>query len=92
MCSTPFAGVLRNFNELARRGRMLHDLVCPDEHLPPLPPDEVPVGGGAGRWFRWIRRTRGLGVRGGLGGESGGMMGVGGSMGGPSADAGAPDA
>ena len=42
----PFANVLRNFNELARRGRVLHDIVCPDEQLPPLPPDEVPLPGG----------------------------------------------
>jgi len=82
----PFANVLRNFNELARRGRVLHDIVCPDEHLPPLPPDEVPVGGGPDGGFDGFPGT------GGSRGDSGGMMGVGGSMGGPSADAGAPDA
>jgi len=86
----PFANVLRNFNELARRGRVLHDIVCPDEHLPPLPPDEVPVGGGPDGGFGGFPGTGGS--RGGFGGDSGGMMGVGGSTGGPSADAGAPDA
>jgi hypothetical protein len=40
------AGVIRHFNELRKRGRVLHDLVCPDEILPPLPPDTTPIGGG----------------------------------------------
>jgi hypothetical protein len=42
------AGVTRHFNELGRRGRILHDLVCPEEMLPPAPPDTTPIGGGAG--------------------------------------------
>jgi hypothetical protein len=42
------AGVIRHFNELGRRGRIQHDLVCPDEVLPPLPPDTTPIGGGMG--------------------------------------------
>jgi hypothetical protein len=42
------AGVVRHFNELARRGRIQHDLVCPDEVLPPPPPDTTPIGGGTG--------------------------------------------
>jgi hypothetical protein len=90
----PFANVLRNFNELARRGRVLHDIVCPDEHLPPLPPDEVPLpGGGPDGGFGGSPGTDGsVGEGGGFGGDNGGMMGVGGSMGGPSRDAGRPDA
>ena len=39
------AGVTRHFNELGRRGRILHGLVCPDEMLPPPPPDTTPIGG-----------------------------------------------
>jgi len=40
------AGVLRHFNELDRRGRILHGFVCPDEMLPPPPPATTPLGGG----------------------------------------------
>jgi hypothetical protein len=40
------AGVVRHFNELRRRGRILHDMVCPEETLPPPPPDTTPIGGG----------------------------------------------
>ena len=42
------AGVIRHFNELGRRGRILHDLVCPQEVLPPPPPETTPIGGGMG--------------------------------------------
>ena len=42
------AGVIRHFNELGRRGRILHGLVCPDEMLPPPPPDTTPINGGTG--------------------------------------------
>jgi hypothetical protein len=42
------AGVVRHFNELRRRGRILHDLVCPEEMLPPLPPETTPIPGGMG--------------------------------------------
>jgi hypothetical protein len=42
------AGVIRHFNELRRRGRILHDLVCPEETLPPLPPETTPIPGGMG--------------------------------------------
>jgi Concanavalin A-like lectin/glucanases superfamily len=42
------AGVIRHFNELRRRGRILHDLVCPEEMLPPLPPETTPIPGGPG--------------------------------------------
>jgi len=42
------AGVTRHFNELGRRGRILHDLVCPEEMLPPPPPDTTPIGGQGG--------------------------------------------
>jgi hypothetical protein len=58
------AGVNRHFNELARRGRILHDFVCPDEVLPPLPPDTTPIGSGTG--------GIGGGTGGGIGGGSGG--------------------
>jgi hypothetical protein len=79
----PFANVFRNFNELARRGRVLHDIVCPDEHLPPLPPDVVPAGGGPDGGF------------GGNGADAGGVGGATGMTGGAgrsggSADAGVP--
>jgi Concanavalin A-like lectin/glucanases superfamily len=46
-----FANVIRVFNELGRRGRILHGLVCPNDPLPPPPPDTIPVNnpdGGAG--------------------------------------------
>ncbi|HEX3697890.1 MAG TPA: LamG domain-containing protein [Polyangia bacterium] len=39
------AGVVRHFNELDRRGRILHAFVCPDEMLPPPPPDTTPISG-----------------------------------------------
>ena len=58
------AGVIRHFNELGRRGRILHDLVCPQEMLPPLPPDTTPIGGGVG------------GTGGGVGGRGGGTAGT----------------
>jgi hypothetical protein len=61
------AGVIRNFNELGRRGRILHDLVCPNDPLPPPPPDTTPIGGGTG----------GVGV----GGKGGGVTGSGGTFG-----------
>ena len=51
----------RHFNELRRRGRILHDFVCPQEMLPPLPPDTTPIGGGVG------------GTGGGVGGTGGGF-------------------
>jgi hypothetical protein len=72
------AGVLRHFDELARRGRILHDFVCPNEVLPPLPPDTTPIGGTG---------TGGIGGgKGGAGGTAppprdGGVMGTGGAIG-----------
>jgi len=42
------AGVIRHFRELDRRGRILHDLVCPQEMLPPPPPDTTPLPSGTG--------------------------------------------
>ena len=42
------AGVVRHFNELGRRGRIQHDLVCPEEMLPPPPPETTPIGSGMG--------------------------------------------
>ncbi|MES1157476.1 MAG: LamG domain-containing protein [Haliangium ochraceum] len=62
------AGVTRHFNELGRRGRILHDLVCPQEMLPPPPPDTTPIGGGVG------------GRGGGTGGRGGGTGGRGGPV------------
>ena len=72
------AGVVRHFNELGRRGRILHDLVCPDEMLPPPPPDTTPIAGGTGG---------GGGNKGGAGGgfpppRDGGVTGGGGAVGG----------
>jgi hypothetical protein len=43
------AGVIRHFNELGRRGRILHGLVCPEEVLPPPPPETTPLGGQGGQ-------------------------------------------
>jgi Concanavalin A-like lectin/glucanases superfamily len=80
----PFANVLRNFNELDRRARKLHDLVCPNEMLPPPPPDTIPVGGpggdgggGAGGGFDGGDGTGGAG---GIVGSDGGFSGAGGSF------------
>jgi hypothetical protein len=70
------AGVIRHFDELGRRGRILHDLVCPEEVLPPPPPETTPIGGGMGT---------GGGMGGGIGGGTGtgaiGGTGTGGSTG-----------
>jgi len=70
------AGVLRHFNELGRRGRILHDLVCPQEMLPPPPPDTTPLGGTGG-------------FIGGSGGKVGGVGGRSGTSP-PPTDAGMP--
>jgi hypothetical protein len=82
----PFANVIRVFNELGRRGRILHDLVCPDEQLPPLPPDTIPIGGGPdGGAGGFPGRDAGMGAGGnGMGGASGGDSdaGAGGGAGG----------
>src|SRR5262249_10340638 len=59
------AGVVRHFRELDRRGRIRHDLVCPEEILPPPPPDTTPIGTGTGGTF------------GGTGGTFGGTGGTG---------------
>src|SRR5204863_6815633 len=53
------AGVIRHFNELGPRGRILHDLVCPDEILPPPPPDTTPIGGGTGGFDGGVSGTGG---------------------------------
>jgi hypothetical protein len=75
------AGVVRHFNELRRRGRILHDLVCPQEMLPPPPPDTTPIGSGTGGFG---------GGAGGFGGgfpspKTGGTTGSGGASRGPDA-------
>jgi hypothetical protein len=75
----PFANVFRNFNELGRRGRLLHDQICPDEMLPPPPPETTPGGGGFGGFGGG---GDGIGGRGGFGGFPGG--------GGATGSAGAP--
>jgi len=67
----PFANLFRNFHELGRRGRILHDLVCPNDPLPPPPPDTSPGPGG------------GMGPDGGPA-DDGGFGGFGGSFGGGS--------
>jgi len=67
------AGVIRHFNELGRRGRILHDFVCPQEMLPPPPPDTTPIPSGAGGFGG----TGGGFPDGGIGG-SGGPIGGGG--------------
>jgi hypothetical protein len=74
----PSAGVMRHFNELGRRGRILHDLVCPEEMLPPPPPDTTPLPGG-------MQGTGGIGGRPMTG--TGGTTGIGGTFG---TDAGIP--
>jgi hypothetical protein len=86
----PFANVIRVFNELGRRGRIMHTLVCPDEPLPPAPPETIPVGGtggiGGGRGDGGIGGRMGTGGFIGTGGfmGSGGFVGSGGNAGGAS--------
>ena len=72
------AGVTRHFNELGRRGRILHDLVCPEEVLPPPPPETTPIGGGMGGFGGGFPPPR----------FDGGVTGVAGAIGGT--DAGRP--
>ena len=43
---TDNGGVNRHFDELDRRGRILHGFVCPQEMLPPAPPEVIPGGSG----------------------------------------------
>ena len=65
------AGVIRHFHELSRRGRILHDLVCPDEVLPPPPPDTTPIGNQSdGGVFPPPGQDGGFGGSGGFGGGS----------------------
>ena len=83
------AGVIRHFNELGRRGRILHDLVCPEEMLPPLPPDTTPIGGGTGGrggplpgMDGGVSGAGGIGGSGPIGGPDGGIpTGAGGATG-----------
>ncbi len=75
----PFANVQRNFNELGRRARKLHAVICPDEPLPPPPPDTTPGFGGSfgtGGFF-------GTGIGGFAGASSVGSAGSFGSGGAP---------
>jgi hypothetical protein len=80
------AGVVRHFNELARRGRILHDLACPDEVLPPPPPETTPIDGmgGKGGGFPPPRSDGGVSGSGGVIGsrDAGSPMGQGGAIGG----------
>jgi hypothetical protein len=62
------AGVIRHFNDLDRRGRILHSFVCPQEMLPPPPPETTPIPSGTG----------GIGGS-GTAGRGGGMLGSGGT-------------
>jgi hypothetical protein len=66
----PFSNVLRNLNELSRRNRLMHALICPDDPLPPPPPDTIPIGG-----------MGGVGGGGGFGGPDGGFGGSAGATG-----------
>jgi hypothetical protein len=84
------AGVVRHFNELGRRGRILHDMVCPEEMLPPPPPDTTPIstgmggfGGTFGTGTGGFGGTFGTGTGGfaGTGGPPRGRGGAGGSFG-----------
>ena len=79
------AGVTRHFNELGRRGRILHDLVCPEEVLPPLPPDTTPIGGQTGTGGRGVppRFDGGIAGSGGAFGgvDAGSSTGAGGASG-----------
>lgn len=86
----PFSNVIRVFNELNRRGRILHDLVCPNEPLPPPPPDTIPIGGGpdGGGTGGFTGRDAGFPPPGAGGAPGGPDPGAGGSSG--SSDAGAP--
>ena len=83
----PFSNVTRVFNELGRRGRILHDFVCPDEMLPPPPPDTIP---GSGRPDGGIDGPppRDAGMFPGTGGDMGGT-GTAGVTGSDGSDAGA---
>jgi hypothetical protein len=76
----PFANLFRNFHELGRRGRVLHDLVCPNDPLPPPPPDTSPGPGGGpgpdgGGGFGGDTGGFGGGIGGGMAGASGGFDG-----------------
>ena len=70
------ACVTRRFDELGRRGRILHDLVCPEEILPAPPPDTTPIPG------CMVGGTGGSGGGGTGGGMDGGFAGSGGPIGG----------
>jgi hypothetical protein len=74
----PEAGVIRHFNELGRRGRIQHDLVCPEEMLPPPPPDTTPIGGQGGAGGGPPSKDGGIG-------NSTGTMGIAGMTGGQDA-------
>ena len=71
------SGVIRHFDELDRRGRILHAMVCPEEMLPPPPPDTTPIPSGSGG-------------RGGTAGTGGSMVGAGGRGVPPGIDGGVP--
>jgi hypothetical protein len=75
------AGVTRHFNELRKRGRILHDLVCPDEVLPPLPPDTTPIGGGSDGGFPTGTGGTGFPMPVGTGGRGPIMTGTAGTFG-----------
>jgi hypothetical protein len=82
----PQAGVIRHFNELGRRGRIQHDLVCPEEMLPPPPPDTTPIGGQGGMGGGFPPPRDGgfggtTGTAGSIGAVDGGIMTGGGGAG-----------
>jgi hypothetical protein len=66
------AGVIRHFNELDRRGRILHAFVCPDEMLPPPPPPTTPIGGQADGGFPPPQDGGFTGTAGAIGGRDAG--------------------
>ena len=87
-------GEFRTFNDLKRRNRDLHALICPDDPLPPLPGTGGAGGGFGGRFgggggsfggggFPGMNGSGGSsGIAGASGGGAGGRSGAGGAKGG----------
>ena len=75
------ANVIRLFNDLGRRNRDLHVLICPTDPLPPAPPETTPVvvwrhpgnrwSRGRDGWFLWGGGMSGMGGDTGGGGATG---------------------
>jgi hypothetical protein len=86
-------GEFRTFNDLQRRNRDLHALICPDDPLPPLPGTGGAGGGFGGRFgggggsfgvggFSGISGSSGSSGSAGASGGAGGRSGAGGAKGG----------